>query len=237
MTPNHSVKWAAAPTASSWPIMTIRMTTWLLFASFVLVSVLSNKTARASGEPEIPSTLAEAHLRLEQILSAEDLQKIDDMKSEREIGALHFSLGMGIRNSWGLWGGSALADHMRELGFVHADDMSSVIMGTFWCKRHGKPFRLEERAAYFAAYWESVRKEQEEELERVEVAKKRIRSMMMGLELKAERAVVVTRPDRARDRIRVRYLAQYAGGVVLAVRRLTGTPDRDFVTVPYFFLQ
>jgi hypothetical protein len=34
--------------------------------------------------------------------------------------------------------------------------MSGVILETFWCKRHGKDFRLKERADYYAAYWKSV---------------------------------------------------------------------------------
>lgn len=42
---------------------------------------------------------------------------------------------------------------MKQLGFTHADDMSSVILETFWCKRHGKDFKIEERVAYYKACW------------------------------------------------------------------------------------
>jgi hypothetical protein len=105
-------------------------------------------------QPEnFPATLAEAHEQLEEQLPVEELKKIDAMKTEDEMIDYHFGSGMGMRNTWGLWGDSPLALHLRELGFTHADDMSSVILETFWCKRHGKEFRIKERAEYYRAYW------------------------------------------------------------------------------------
>jgi hypothetical protein len=103
-----------------------------------------------------PATLEEAHCLLERQLPQEELAKIDAMKSEDEMIEYHFGLGMGMRNGWGLWAGSPLAQHMRKLGFAHPDDMSGVILETFWCKRHGEAFRLKERAEYYAAYWKAV---------------------------------------------------------------------------------
>ena len=104
----------------------------------------------------VPTTLQEAHRELERQFSREELAKIDAMKSENEMIQYHFGLGMGMRNGWGLWKSSPLAQHMRKLGFAHPDDMSAVILATFWCKRHGKDFRLKERADYNVAYWKAV---------------------------------------------------------------------------------
>ena len=101
----------------------------------------------------VPSTLAEAHALLEEQLAEEELRTIDAMKSEEEMIEYHFGAGMGMRNSWSLWGDSPLAKHLRELGFTHADDMSAVILETFWCKRHNKELRIKERAEYYKAYW------------------------------------------------------------------------------------
>jgi len=103
----------------------------------------------------VPTTLQEAHRQLERQLPKEELAKIDAMKSEDEMIQYHFGLGMRMRNGWGLWRGSPLAQHMRKLGFTHPDDMSGVILETFWCKRHGKDFRLNERADYYRAYWKA----------------------------------------------------------------------------------
>ena len=89
---------------------------------------------------DIPNTIDEAHVQLEQFLSSEIRAEIDAMESEKDMASFHFGLGMGLRNGWGLWKGGPLAQHMRELGFNHPDDMSGVILSTFWCKRHGEKF-------------------------------------------------------------------------------------------------
>jgi hypothetical protein len=114
----------------------------------------ANEQARKEEAPP-PKTLEEAHQRLEQLLPEKELAKIDAMKSEDDMIEYHFGLGMGMRNSWGLWGGGPLGQHMEKLGFHHPDDMSGVILETFWCKRHKQDFRLKERAAYFDAYWKA----------------------------------------------------------------------------------
>ncbi len=95
----------------------------------------------------IPPTLAEAHAELERLMSPETLAEIDAMPSEKDMIKYHFSWGLNMRNGWGLWAGSPLARHMQELGFTHPDDMSGVILATFWRKRHGQDLSLEELTA------------------------------------------------------------------------------------------
>ena len=36
--------------------------------------------------------------------------------------------------------------------------MSGIILDTFWCKLHNKPFRLQERIKFFQAFWKSAQK-------------------------------------------------------------------------------
>ncbi|HNY78975.1 MAG: DUF6794 domain-containing protein [Sedimentisphaerales bacterium] len=160
-----------------------------------------------------PKTLAEAHARLERTLSAETLAKIDAMPSEDGMIQYHFSLGLNIRNGWGLWKGGPLAQHMRELGFTHPDDMSGVILDTFWCKRHGKDFRLEERAAQYKEYWDATKKAEEEKERRVEESKAAIRNMMMGLRFEKRDVPVVLIP--VRNGANVRFMCPFRGGVFL----------------------
>jgi hypothetical protein len=114
----------------------------------------TEQTEKAQAPP--PKTLEEAHQQLEKLFPKDELAKIDAMKSESEMIEYHFGLGMGMRNSWGLWGGGPLAQHMNKLGFHHPDDMSGVILETFWCKRHNKDFRLKERVAFNEAYWKAA---------------------------------------------------------------------------------
>ena len=155
-----------------------------------------------------PTTLAEAHVRLEQVLSPESLAKIDAMDSEDGMTLCHHGLGMTMRNAWGLWRRSALAQHMRELGFDHPDSMSSVILNTFWCKRHGKDFRLEERAARY-------RKFREEEENRIPRARAALREKMMGLRFEKREVPKVPIVVRNEKGLRVRFVCRFRDGAFL----------------------
>ena len=99
-----------------------------------------------------PADLEEAHVRLLQKLDAATVEAMRS-GSEADMAMYHFGLGMWMRNNWGLWGESRLRKHFCEMGVKHADDMSSIVLDTFWCKLNDKPFRLPERVAYFDAYW------------------------------------------------------------------------------------
>ena len=180
-----------------------------LSTSFVLAQETNRRTTQA--EPNVPATLAEAHAALERMLSPDELAKIDAMASEDDMIQYHMGLGTGLRNSWGLWQGSALAKHMQELGFPHPDAMSGVIMGTFWCKRHGQSFRLEERVAAYKKFAEIAKKEREEEEIRVQKAKTTIRNSMMNLRFEKRDVPVARIPIKYG--MEVRFMCPFRGGV------------------------
>jgi len=106
----------------------------------------------------IPTNLDDAHQELEKMLSARELERIMAMTNEDMMIEYHMGLGMGLRNQWGLWRGSRLARYFNELDIHNADDMSGIILETFWCKLHDQPFRLDERVRFYQAYWRSMEK-------------------------------------------------------------------------------
>jgi len=67
----------------------------------------------------------------------------------------HFGLGMGMRNEWGLWGGSRLAKWFNAQGITHPDDMSGIILHSFWRHLNGKPITLEQQVKYYQDYWKN----------------------------------------------------------------------------------
>ena len=75
--------------------------------------------------------------------------------SEDDMVRYHHGLGTGLRNSWGLWGGSRLRDYFHSVGLEHPDDMSGVILDSFWRRLHGKPIRLKSQVRYYQRYWEA----------------------------------------------------------------------------------
>ena len=70
----------------------------------------------------IPKDLPDCIQQLDSMLSAEDKAYI------KNGGSVHFSLGMWMRNNWGLWGGSRLQKYFIDNGIHHPDDMSGVIL-------------------------------------------------------------------------------------------------------------
>ena len=181
------------------------------------VSAQEGKTKDQQPESRIPTTLAEAHAELERVLSPEVLAKIDAMPSETELWKHHFGLGTSIRNSWGLWQGGPLAEHMKQLGFHHPDIMSGVILETFWCKRHGRDFRLKERAVNAKRSRQMQRSLEKERQHRLEEGKAAIREMMMGLRFEKRDVPVVRIPSG--EGPNVRFMGPFRDGVFLTALR------------------
>ncbi|MFH1514433.1 MAG: DUF6794 domain-containing protein [bacterium] len=73
----------------------------------------------------------------------------DDLKLFKETDAdglidFHFSLGMYIRNEWGLWGDSDLNEYFCQKRMMHPDDMSGILLEMFHQYLHGKEINLDE---------------------------------------------------------------------------------------------
>lgn len=126
-----------------------------LFLTISLILIVSCSLTE-SEQIYIPTDLDDAHAQLLKILPANDIARIGAMTSENDMAEYHFGLGMDLRNRWRLWGDSRLAAYFKQLGIDSPDDMSSIILATFWCKLHDKPFELEQRIAYFHEYWLSI---------------------------------------------------------------------------------
>jgi hypothetical protein len=108
----------------------------------------------------IPKDLDDGHRELKNMLPKE---LISEMKrgTEDDMVQYHSGLGMWLRNNWGLWKGSRLSEYFNNIGIYHPDDMSGIILDTFWCHLKGKPHRLEERITYYQEYWKSMERPKE----------------------------------------------------------------------------
>ncbi|PQA84918.1 hypothetical protein C5F52_02665 [Limnohabitans sp. TS-CS-82] len=93
-------------------------------------------TKKRSQLPEIaasdmPATVAEAISLMQDILPQHVQDDIRAMKSE-DLGRLHRSLGMWVRNNFQLW--SKDSEIRKEIGTVCADNASEVVVCAFWEK-------------------------------------------------------------------------------------------------------
>jgi len=65
----------------------------------------------------------------------------------------HFGLGLWMRNNWGLWAGSRLSNYFNCLGIFHPDDMSGVILDSYWLELNHRPINLQGQIAKYHAFW------------------------------------------------------------------------------------
>ncbi len=79
----------------------------------------------------IPKDLKDCFLQLDKLLSSEDRETIKGLKSKDETNDFHHGLGMWLRNSWHLWGGSRLQQYMLKKKVNHPDEMSSIILSFY----------------------------------------------------------------------------------------------------------
>jgi hypothetical protein len=90
---------------------------------------------------KIPETLEECYDELDQ---SEDVDQFL-AESEKDIIMYHHTTGRWIRNNWGLWTDGKLKQWFISNGITEPDDMSSVILTSFYRFKKGIDINLEEQ--------------------------------------------------------------------------------------------
>ena len=82
-----------------------------------------------------PKTVEEAVNRMIQEMSEEDRTRLKNTP-EKDLIMYHFSLGMWVRNEFGLWQGNdeLLKSCAKKDPLIHPDDVSSIIIEELWNK-------------------------------------------------------------------------------------------------------
>ena len=71
-----------------------------------------------------------------------------------DLSRFHHGWGTGIRNGYGLWiGTTPISQHMRDIGLQHPDDMSGVLINSYWLHFNGCDLRLDDQVAFYRAWW------------------------------------------------------------------------------------
>jgi len=103
-----------------------------------------NNSLEKPKEIVVPKDLEDCFVHLHKLL---DKELIEQMKTgtQDDMIQYHFGLGMWIRNNWGLWGGSRLSEWFNKKGITHPDDMSGIILDSFWKHLNNQPIDWEEK--------------------------------------------------------------------------------------------
>ena len=141
--------------------LSIQQTTVTAVLIFILVAgsaaqeqnkITPTLDAKSPTRVYIPKDLDEACIELKKMLSPALLNTMMT-NPERDMIQYHHGLGTWLRNNWGLWAGLRLAQYFRQLGIHHPDDMSGIILTSFWRYLHGQERRLDEQVESYKAYW------------------------------------------------------------------------------------
>jgi len=83
---------------------------------------------------------------------------VKEWSEEKFTCSLHHSLGRWIRNNWKLWDEEgALYKWFKERGIEHADDMSGIILTSYYRSTHGLSIELDEQIEVYKKYWEDLK--------------------------------------------------------------------------------
>ena len=100
-----------------------------------------------------PVSLEEAVEQLKFIHHDSTKNKILIMTEDEFLGNAHFGLGMWMRNNWGLWKGKELAKYFNSIGIYHPDDMSGIILTSYYRELHEQEWKVDEQVKHYQDYW------------------------------------------------------------------------------------
>ena len=131
---------------------------YYLTFTILLFSFLALNGQSVSREDVIhsPANLEEAVFHLMKIMPDSSQQNILLMSEDDFIAGSHFRLGMWIRNNWRLWRGGQLANDFKSRGIFHPDDMSGIILTSFFRELHGLDWELDEQIKRIQNYWKEA---------------------------------------------------------------------------------
>ncbi|MFC5272314.1 DUF6794 domain-containing protein [Adhaeribacter terreus] len=100
-----------------------------------------------------PINLEEAVNQLKNIHHDTTKQKIFKMTESEFLAGSHMGLGMWMRNNWGLWKGKELAKYFNSIGIFHPDDMSGIILTSYYRELHEQNWKVEEQVQHYQDFW------------------------------------------------------------------------------------
>lgn len=96
---------------------------------------------------------------IQDITSQKDfLDAVREEPERKVLNMAHSNYGRYIRNSRNLWEDSTLTRELRDMGFTHADDMSSTLIKCAIRDIKGEPRDIQKEVQYYKKYWENAEK-------------------------------------------------------------------------------
>jgi|GEM_PF-2153950 len=104
----------------------------------------------------IPKDLEECFKQIDSFWNDSVKTEVKSWTEDEFHANTHFGFGMWIRNNWGLWSGSRLQTYFRNKGIFHPDDMSGIILSSYYRYLTGKKIELKKQIKYYKTYWKKT---------------------------------------------------------------------------------
>ena len=113
------------------------------FCMFVISFIAFGQIKNIDMKKEKPKNLTECIQMLDKNLKTEDKDYIKTLTEDEFFMESHFTIGMGIRNEWIRSGNPELVTFFLEKGVKHPDDMSAMILTSYYRHLLGKEIDFE----------------------------------------------------------------------------------------------
>ena len=119
------------------------------FCMFVISFVAFGQIKNTDMKKEKPKNLTECIQMLDKTLKTEDKDYIKTLTEDEFFMESHFTIGMGIRNEWIRSGNLELVTFFLDQGVKHPDDMSAMILTSYYRHLLGKEIDFEGQIAEY----------------------------------------------------------------------------------------
>ena len=113
------------------------------FCMFVISFIVFGQIKNTDMKKEKPKNLTECIQMLDKTLKKEDKEYIKTLTEDEFFMESHFTIGMGIRNEWIRSGNPELVTFFLDQGVKHPDDMSAMILTSYYRHLLGKEIDFE----------------------------------------------------------------------------------------------
>ena len=113
------------------------------FCMFVISFIAFGQIKNTDMKKEKPKNLTECIQMLDKNLKTEDKDYIKTLSEDEFFMESHFTIGMGIRNEWIRSGNPELVTFFLDQGVKHPDDMSAMILTSYYRHLLGKEIDIE----------------------------------------------------------------------------------------------
>lgn len=104
-----------------------------------------------------PNNIDEVLIHLDQHVTEKDKKLIRSI-TEEDMWDYHHTVGRAMRNDWGLWDRNSNLHQwfFKTLNIWHADDMSGIIMTSYWRHLNGVALDLENQTDRYHKHWKEM---------------------------------------------------------------------------------